>query len=85
MDFSEKTFYWPDLAFGIYQLRSFPDADELSEVILTFETNVDLAVDCGSNGDFMIFTKDNKLGNSSWYSSAGPGFGIRIGKSDYCF
>lgn len=71
---SGKTFLEPIQAFGIYEINPITDTDNLFEVILTFETNVVLASNCGSDAEYMILTKDNKLVNNSWVACDGPSF-----------
>lgn len=65
----------PEQALGIYEMIPSDNSGFLYELILTFETNLTMAANCGEgNQEFLYINSSKKLANFTWSACDGPGF-----------
>ncbi|WP_194975012.1 hypothetical protein [Aquiflexum lacus] len=72
---SGKLLTVPEQALGLYELIPSDNSAHLFELILTFETNLDLVANCGEgNQEFLYINNSKNLTNFSWAACDGLGF-----------
>jgi len=65
----------PEQALGLFELIPSDDSGYIFKVILTYETNLQMAANCSEgNQEFMFITGDKKLTNMTSAACDGPVF-----------
>lgn len=65
----------PEQSLGVYEMLPSENSGNLYELILTFETNLELVANCGEgNQEFLYINNSKKLINFTWSACDGPGF-----------
>ncbi|MCL6260393.1 hypothetical protein M3O96_14925 [Aquiflexum sp. TKW24L] len=67
----------PVQALGRYEIGNSTQSDFLLEVVLTFDSNPELAANCDFGMENLYISNEKLLVNTSWSACDGPGFIFR--------